>query len=172
MNYKHIAIAILLTAAATSLIIECNRTPEPIQDGTEAQMWRERYRTQKGLADVLYQRGQVLAKSRDTIYQDRVVVQTKWRERISVAPPDSLVYYERDSCKEVGMLVLKELDYAKEELKVMHAAYDTLSVSNEAADHIIAIQDKDIADLQRKNKRSTIFAAVGYGIAIGLAIFR
>ena len=135
-------------------------------------MWRERYYVQKGLANELYQRGQVIADKRDVVYQERIVVQDKWRERISVAPPDSSIYYERDSCKEVGMLVLKELEYAKEELQIMHAAYDTLSVSNEAADHIIAIQDKDIANLHRKNKRIAIFAGVGYGIAIGLAIFR
>ena len=46
---------------------------------------------------------------RDTMYVTRVRTQIEWRDLISIAPPDSVVYVRLDSCIQVGAIVLEEL---------------------------------------------------------------
>ena len=46
---------------------------------------------------------------RDTIYRTRTKTEIVWRDRISITPPDSVVYVRLDSCLEVGGIVLHEL---------------------------------------------------------------
>jgi hypothetical protein len=109
------------------------------------------YNTQRGLADVLYQQSLDKANKRDTIYQERVVLKTKWRNSISVAPTDSVVHYRLDSCIELGGNVLQELEVAKEELVIVRAAYDTLRISTISADSAFAIHDSEVFALQDEN---------------------
>ena len=111
-------------------------------------MYREMYNTQRGLADVLYQQSLDKANKRDTIYQERVGLKTKWNDRISVAPTDSVVHYRLDSCIELGGNVLQELEVAKRELVIVRAAYDTLRISTISADSAFAIHDSEVFALQ------------------------
>lgn len=153
MKQAQVLLAILTLSVALNIYQSCNRPQPPVYDDTEAQMYREMYNTQRGLADVLYEQSLDRAKSRDTIYQERIVLKTKWRNRISVAPKDSVVYYRLDSCIEIGGNVLQELEVAKEELVIMRAAYDTLRSSTISADSAFAIHDSEVFALQDENKK-------------------
>ena len=153
MKQAQVLLAILTLSVALNFYQSCNRPQPPVYDDTEAQMYREMYNTQRGLADVLYEQSLDRAKSRDTIYQERIVLKTKWSNRISVAPKDSVVYYRLDSCIEIGGNVLQELEVAKEELVIMRAAYDTLRSSTISADSAFAIHDSEVFALQDENKK-------------------
>jgi hypothetical protein len=148
---KAFVLVILTLSVALNIYQILNRPQPPVYDDTEAKMYREMYNTQRGLADVLYQQSLDKANKRDTIYQERVVLKTKWNDRISAAPTDSVVYYRLDSCLELGGNVLQELEVAKEELVIVRAAYDTLRSSTISADSAFAIHDSEVFALQDEN---------------------
>ena len=148
---KAFVLVILTLSVALNIYQILNRPQPPVYDDTEAKMYREMYNTQRGLADVLYQQSLDKANKRDTIYQERVVLKTKWNDRISVAPTDSVVHYRLDSCLELGGNVLQELEVAKEELVIVRAAYDTLRISTISADSAFAIHDSEVFALQDEN---------------------
>jgi hypothetical protein len=148
---KAFVLVILTLSVALNIYQILNRPQPPVYDDTEAKMYREMYNTQRGLADVLYQQSLDKANKRDTIYQERVVLKTKWNDRISAAPTDSVVHYRLDSCIELGGNVLQELEVAKEELVIVRAAYDTLRISTISADSAFAIHDSEVFALQDEN---------------------
>jgi hypothetical protein len=148
---KAFVLVILTLSVALNIYQILNRPQPPVYDDTEAKMYREMYNTQRGLADVLYQQSLDKANKRDTIYQERVVLKTKWNDRISAAPTDSVVHYRLDSCLELGGNVLQELEVAKEELVIVRAAYDTLLISTISADSAFAIHDSEVFALQDEN---------------------
>lgn len=148
---KAFVLVILTLSVALNIYQILNRPQPPVYDDTEAKMYREMYNTQRGLADVLYQQSLDKANKRDTIYQERVVLKTKWNDRISAAPTDSVVNYRLDSCIELGGNVLQELEVAKEELVIVRAAYDTLRISTISADSAFAIHDSEVFALQDEN---------------------
>lgn len=163
MKQAQVLLVVLTLSVALNFYQSCNRPQPPVYDDTEAQMYREMYNTQRGLADVLYQQSLEKANERDTIYQEKIVLKTKWRSRISVAPKDSVVYYRLDSCIEIGGKVLQELEVVKEELVIMRAAYDTLRSSTISADSAFAVHDSEVFALQEesnKMKRSLKFQRI------------
>jgi len=126
MKTRNILLALLSLSVALN-IWQWHTRPQPATyDDTEALLWQERYKIQKGLAEELYQHSQDKADKRDTVYRERLVLQTKWRDKIASAPLDSTVFYRLDSCVQIGGKVLTELEYAKEELVLIRGAYAML----------------------------------------------
>lgn len=153
MTTRNILLALLSLSVALN-ILQWHTRPQPqIKDNTEALIWQERYKIQKGLADVLYQRSLELADKRDTVYQERIVLRDKWRDRISVAPKDSVVFYRLDSCTEIGSKVLVELEYAKEELVLVRQAYDTLYSATAKLENANTSLQVNATELQKEADR-------------------
>lgn len=166
MTTRNILLALLSLSVALNLLQWHTRPQPQIKSNAEALIWQERYNMQKGIADALYERSNAVYKQRDTIYQDRVVLRDKWRDRISVAPKDSVVFYRLDSCMEIGAKVLVELEYAKEELMLVRQAYDTLYSASAKLENANVVLIENATELQKEVDRQRRWKGVYKVVAI------
>lgn len=75
-----------------------------------------------------YERGQAAIHTRDTLYVNRIETAKAFKERIESAPKDSVMPLRLDSCIQVGMIVLKELESANlaaDEFKMAYVQMDS-----------------------------------------------
>ena len=125
----------------------------------------QRYRA---LSDLQRDRMASFQAVRDTIYQERVRVVTRWRDKPAQSDSERL-----DSCVEVGSIVLLELaacDSAltacKGALTLTDTAYIYIDSAVVTLQRIDTIQAERLAKVTKQRDRARWWALAGWGVAL------
>lgn len=162
---KHLPITLLIIIAALLVgIYLASERIEQLETSIHATEQVKRAHSEANKAEIAREQAARIDTIRDTIYRTRTRTEIVWRDRISISPPDSVVYVRLDSCILVGSIVLNELALCDSANTLKDSALASYAVAFAGIDSA-RVQEKKRADKIKRQRNWAICAAVAGWVA-------
>lgn len=158
MKHLPLALIIIIAALLVGIYLASERIKQ-LETSIYTTEQARRAQSEANKAESAREQSARIDTIRDTLYLTRTRTQIEWRDRISIAPPDSVVYVRLDSCIQVGSIVLRELALCDSASTLKDSALASYSVAFAGIDSARVQADKR-ADKMKRQRNWAIGAAV------------